>query len=295
MWSLLKESVKDFLDDDCPRMAAALSYYAVFSLPPLLVLLMLVLGSLVEPGQVEGRVQSEISSVLGQEGAESFRTILRNAQPPEGAGLSWILGGIGLLFGATGAFAQLQEALNRAWDVAPRRDRSTILQFLLKRALSLGMVLTVAFLVLLSVVLSAVLSGAGEQIGGWLPTAVSGAALQAANTGLSFLLVALLFAAIFMILPDADVAWKDVAAGAVITALLFVAGKYAIGLYIGRSDPGSAYGAAGSLVAVLLWIYVSSLLLLYGAELTQVRARQKGRAISPADHAVRISDPQPGR
>lgn len=288
MWTFLKETVGNFLEDECPRMAAAISYYTVFSLPALLVLVVLLLGLVMDPGNVEGRIESEIGSIVGPEGAAAIRTMIRNANRPGSGGvLSWILGGGALLFGATGAFRQLQAALNRAWQVEPAPGRGVITGFLLKRAISLGMVVTLAFLLLVSLVLSAVISAAGAEIAAFVPGGLSTVALRTLDTSASILVFTLLFLAIFVILPDADIAWKDATYGALATALLFVGGKFLISLYIGRSDPGSAYGAAGSLAVVLIWVYLSSLLVLLGAEVTQVLARTRGRAIRPESHAVR--------
>jgi membrane protein len=289
VFAMLKQSVKDFIDDDCPTMAAALSYYTVFSLPPLLVLLLMVLGAVLDPQDIQGSVESQIRGLMGPEGGEQIRTIIANADRP-GAGnvLTTIVGIVALVLGATGVFGQLQAALNRAWEVAPDPDAGGVKSFLLKRVFSLGMVLAIAFLLLVSLVLSAVLSAFGDQLGRFLPEGLSEPVLQAVNVAISFGVITLLFAAIYKILPDATIAWRDVWTGAAFTALLFTVGKFALGLYLGRSNPGEAFGAAGALALMLVWIYYSSMIVFLGAEFTQVWAERRGQGIVPEKGAVRV-------
>ena len=287
MFDLLRSTFREFMDDDCPRLAAALSYYTIFSLPPLLVLTLLIASAFVDPADVSGRLVNELGGVLGESGAEQVREMIGNAdRPGSGGALATILSLAALLFGATGAFAQLQAALNKAWEVRRDPEVSGIRAFALKRVLSFGMVLVIAFLLLVSLVLSTVLSRAAGEIAGALPGGT--ALLWVFDIGLSLALMTLLFAAMFVILPDAEVAWKDVWVGAGATALLFVVGKFLIGFYIARSNPGDAFGAAGSLAVVLVWIYYSGLILFLGAELTQVWARRRGSGIRPDDGAVRV-------
>lgn len=288
MVELLKETVREFREDDATRVAAALSYYTVFALPPLLVLLVTIAGAVWEPADVQGRIEAQIATLLGPDGAAGVRAMLENANRPGAGGLlPTLLGIAGLLFGATGAFIQLQSALNTAWDVKPDPAQGGVRNFLTKRLLSLGMILGVGFLVLVSLALSAVLSAAGSSIERFLPEALSGPLLFAFNGALSFAVITLLFAAIYKVLPDAVIRWREVWVGAAATALLFVLGKFAIGLYIGQSDPGSAYGAASSLAVILVWVYYASIIVLLGAEFTQVWARRRGFAIVPEAGAVR--------
>ena len=285
--TVLKRSLKDFSADEAPVRAAALAYYTVFALPPLLVLLIMVAGLVWDPGDVQRAMETQFASIVGAEGARTIHGMIAAADQPGGANvLRTVLSVAGLIFGATGAFLQLQGALNRAWDVKPDPKAGGIRHFVMKRFLSLGMVLGVGFLVAVSLALSAVLSLVGDRLGGGFPDGV----LHAANVALSFLVLALLFAAIYKVLPDAEIAWKDVAVGAVVTAILFVAGKFAIGLYLGRSSPGEAFGAAGALAVILVWVYYAGMILLFGAEFTQAWARTHGRAIRPEKGAVRIDD-----
>ena len=285
---LVREAVHDFVEDGCPTMAASLSYYTVLSLPPVLVLVLLILGAVMDPEDVRGALEEQIRTVMGPVGADEVRKVIRNAERP-GAGrpLASLLGIGALVFGATGAFAQLQAALNRAWEVEPDPAQGGIRNFVRKRLLSFGMILAIGFLLLVSLLLSAALSAVGGLVAGRM-AGFSGTFLQLMNSVVSFLVITLLFAAIYKILPDARIAWRDTWVGAAATTLLFVLGKYFLGLYLGRSSPGDAYGAAGSLAVLLVWIYYSSMILLFGAELTQRWAESHGTAIVPEKGAVRV-------
>ena len=286
---LLKDTFKGFSEDDCPTMAAALSYYTVFSLQPLLILLLSLLGAVMDHQDIQGNIEAQMRSAMGPSGAEQVRTILANADRPGAGGLlPTIISVVALLLGATGVFGQLQAALNKAWGVAPDPEKGGIKTMLLKRVFGIGMVLGLAFILLVSLVVSAVLSAFGEQLGRFLPSGLSAPVLEAINFAGSLAVIALLFGAIFKVLPDAEISWRDVKVGAVVTALLFVAGKFALGLYLGRSNPGEAFGAAGALALMLVWIYYSSMIVLLGAEFTQVWAERRGSGIVPEKGAVRV-------
>ncbi len=289
VFAILKKSVRDFMEDDVPTMAAALSYYTVFSLPPLLVLLFMLLGAVLDPADIQGTVESQIGQMMGPQGAEQIRTIIANAERPGSGGLiATIVSFVVLLLGATGVFGQLQAALNRAWEVAPDPEQGGLKSFLMKRIFSLGMVLGLAFVLLVSLVLSATLTAFGDSLVQFLPAGLSHPVLQGINNLISFAVITALFAAIFKILPDATVAWRDVWVGAAFTALLFTLGKFLLGLYLGRSDPGEAFGAAGALALMLVWIYYSSMIVLLGAEFTQAWAKRRGQGIAPEKGAVRV-------
>lgn len=288
-FTLLRDSGKDFIDDDCPTQAAALSYYTIFSLPPLLVLILMILGALVDPQDIRGQLELQMGALMGPTATEQIRTILQQAHNPGSSSLlPTLLSIAALILGASGAFGQLQVALNRAWEVAPDPQQGGLKAFLLKRVFSFGMILSVAFLLLVSLVLSAALTAFGGALGGMLPEGVSATLLQVVNQAVSLVVVTALFAAIFKVLPDATVAWRDVWVGAAVTAVLFVVGKFAIGFYLGRSNPGEAFGAAGSLAVMLVWVYYSSMILLYGAEFTQAWAESRGGGIAPERGAVRV-------
>lgn len=285
---LLKQSVRDFINDDCAAMAAALSYYTIFSLPPLLVLILLLVGALLDPQDVQGGIEDQIRNLMGPAGGAQVRTMIEVADRPHGGVLPTILGIAALLLGASGAFGQLQAALNRSWQVAPDPRQGGIKSFLIKRVFSFGIILALAFMLLVSLILSAALSAFGTTLGRMLPGELSEPVLQGINFVLSFGVIALLFAAIFKVLPDARIAWRDVWVGAIVTALLFTVGKFLIGFYLGRSNPGEAFGAAGSLALMLVWIYYSSMILLFGAEFTQTWAESRGGGIVPERGAMRV-------
>lgn len=289
--SVLKQTFSEFSDDDCTTMAAALAYFTVFSLPPLLLILITLAGIFLTPQEVQQAIEGQAQNLVGAEGASQIQEMVQSANESvsgSGGTFALIFSIAGLVFGATGAFAQLQQALNRAWEVEPDPEQGGLWNFVTKRVLSLGMVLGIAFLLLVSLALSAALSAMGGFISGLVPGGLSDAALWAINAGISLLVITLLFAAIFKVMPDAEVAWKDVAVGALATALLFVIGKFLIGLYLGQSDPGAAFGAAGSLALILVWIYYSSMIVFLGAEFTQVWASRYGSGIEPDEDAVRV-------
>jgi membrane protein len=289
---LIKRSFRDFKDDDCMSAAAALSYYTVFSLPAVLVLLLLVLGAVMDPADVRGGVERQLESLMGPAAGESVRGVLQRAERPGGGLLPTLLGIGALLLGATGAVMQLQQALNRAWEV--KATGGGIRGFFGKRVFSLGLLLAIAFFLLVSLAVSAILSAAGDRIGGLLPAGLSAAVLFVINMVISLAVIGMLFAAMFKVLPDARIAWRDVWVGAAVTAMLFMLGKFLIGLYLGKSNPGEAYGAAGSLAVLLVWIYYSSIIVLFGAEFTQTWAERKGGGIAPEEGAVRAWRDRPG-
>ena len=289
MLEIIKRTFREFKDDDIPRMAAALSYYTIFSLPPLLILLIMIAGLFFDPQDIQGRVVQEIGGAMGEQGAEQIRAMIEHAdRPGSGGPLMTVLSIAALLFGATGAFGQLQGALNQAWEVKKDPRKGGIMSFVLKRVLSFGMILVIAFLLLVSLVLSALLSQAGGVIADLLPAGLGEATLWAINLALSLAVISALFATMFRVLPDAEIAWSDVWRGALATGVLFVLGKFLLGLYISRSDPGSAYGAAGSLAIILVWVYYSAMIFFLGAEFTQVYASERGKGIRPDEDAVRV-------
>src|SRR5829696_8751259 len=286
---LLKDTFKDFSDDECPVRAAALSYYVVFSLPPLLILILLIASALFDPAEVQRALTEQMGGFMGAQGAQEIGTIMQEAERPGGRGLKAVLGIAAIVFGATGSFLQLQSALNRAWEVEPDPKQGGIKNLILKRILSLGMILGVAFLLLVSLALSAALSAVGGMIGRLIP---GGSEVVAGifTFVLSFVVITGLFAAIYKVLPDARIAWRDVWVGAIATSLLFTIGKFLLGLYLGRSNPGEAFGAAGALALLLVWIYYSSMIVLFGAEFTQAWAIRKGSGIQPEKGARRLND-----
>ncbi|HEX6050020.1 MAG TPA: YihY/virulence factor BrkB family protein [Gemmatimonadaceae bacterium] len=282
---LAKGTFKGFMDDEATWKAAALAYYTVFALAPLLVILLQIASLIWDPAEVRRSITTEFGALMGQEVGRQVETMVASAEEKaSGTGVRLLLSLAGLVFGATGAFVSLQTALNQAWKVEPDPKRGGIKNFITKRVLSLGMVLGIAFLVLVSLALSAALSAFGQAIFGGFGETVG----LALNFTLSFAVITLLFAALFKVLPDAKLRWRDVWVGAIATSVFFVVGKYLIGLYIGQSDPGNTFGAAGALAVLLVWIYYAAIIVLLGAEFTQAWVRQHGRVIEPEEGAVRV-------
>lgn len=285
--SLAKATIKDFLEDNCTSLAAALSYYTIFSLPPLLILILILVGTFVEPADVQKALHSQFAGMMGSAGADQMQTIIQLGKRPGGEkGIGAIVGIVTLLIGATGAFLQLQQSLNRVWEVQPDPGRGGVRNFIMKRLLSFGMLLGIAFLLLVSLVVTAVLSKVSDYLGAL--GGVSGVLLTVLSSIGSLAIIALLFTLMFKYLPDALVEWGDARVGGIATALLFEIGRFLLGFYFGRSDPGSAFGAAGSLALILVWIYYSGIIVLLGAEFTQAWAEQHGRFIEPKEGAVRV-------
>jgi membrane protein len=282
---LLWAAIYAFFGDGCSSMAASLSFYTFFSLPALLTLLLALVGRFTEPAQVEHAITDQVTKLIGPASAAQVESIISNAgRSSSAASVATIVSLLALVFGATTAFAQLQSALNKAWGVKPDPRRNQIRVFLLKRVFSFGILITIAFLLLVSLALSTVI----EAISSALTTryGIPATLLQVATALGSFVVIALLFAAMFRYLPDARIGWRDVGIGAIGTALLFVLGRTLIGVYLGSSDPGSVYGAAGSLALVLIWVYYTSMILLFGAEFTKLWAQRYGKGIAPVKGAV---------
>ncbi len=285
-----KTVFKEFGEDRCGSLAASIAYYTAFALPPLLVFIILLLGLVVNAHDVQGMIGRQMQSLLGQQGAQQAQTMIQNANKihPGSSTIALIVGIAALVFSASGAFLSLQDALNTAWEVRPDPRKGRIRNFLFKRLISLGLIMTIAFLLLVSLVISGLLAAFGDFLGSFLPGGVSGALLMGLNWLISLGVITVLFAVMFKILPDAQIDWKDVWVGALFTALLFSVGKALIGIYLGRSNPGGVFGAAGSFALILIWIYYTSLILLLGAEFTQVWAGWHGKAVEPEPGAVRF-------
>ncbi len=287
LWGLLKVTFSQWRRDQASLMAAALAYYTVFSLAPLLIIVIAIAGAIFGEQAAKGELVAQIQGVVGRDGAQLIQTAIENASqldPSQGPIPTLINIGV-LLFGASVVFAQLQKSLNRIWDVEAKPGNG-IKRVLRKRLLTFSMVLVIAFLLLVSLVISTML----VILGNYLRDLVPGFTYlwQILNFFISFSLVTLLFAMIFKILPDAKIAWRDVWMGAAITAVLFDIGKFLLGFYLGKTSLASAYGAAGSLVIILTWVFYSAQILFLGAEFTQVYVRHYSKEIVPAEHAVRV-------
>jgi membrane protein len=287
IWRLLKETFQEWNDDKASRLAAALSYYTIFSLAPLLIITIAIAGAVFGDDAARGEIVRQIQGLVGKDGAQVIQTALQNAQKPDTRNIASIISIGVLLFGASNVFAQIQDALNTIWEVQPKPGRS-IVQTLRKRFLSFAMVGGVGFLLLVSLIVNAVLAAMVNYFSGLVP----GFDLlwQVANFMISFAVITVLFALIYKVMPDAKIAWNDVWIGSAITSLLFVIGKSVLGIYLGNGSFGSAYGAAGSLIVVLAWINYAAQIIFFGAEFTQVYASRYGSRIVPDENAMRIPE-----
>ncbi len=284
---LIKGTFTEYNEDKVPLLAAALAYYTVFSLAPLLLIVIAIAGSVFGEEAARGEIVGQIQGLIGKEGAEAVQVMLQNTQQPNSGGtVATIFGVVTLLFGATGVFGQLQDALNLIWGVQPKPGRG-VKNFVQTRLLSFAMVVVIGFLLLVSLVISAVLAGLSNYFGDLFPSFILAGRIL--NLVISFGSITLLFASIYKFLPDVHVPWKNLWIGAAVTAFLFTIGKSMIGLYLGNSSVSSTYGAAGSLVVILIWVFYSAQILLLGAEFTQVYSKYRGTPIQPTKHAIRIS------
>jgi membrane protein len=285
---LVKQTFRDWSDDKAPRLAAALAYYTVFSLAPLLVLV-IAIASFVVGNNVNIRQSliTQVQSMVGQQAAASVNDMINVTSQPRNGTIATIVGIVTLLLGATGLFGQLQDALNTIWEVKPKANRG-IMGMLTDRFLSFTMVLGISFLLLVSLVVSAGLSFVNSYFTNLLGN--MGFLAQVLNFVISTGIITLIFALIFKILPDAEVEWEDVWIGALVTALLFNLGKWLLSIYLSRGSVTSAYGAAGSLIILLLWVYYSAQILFLGAEFTQAYAKMTGKEVRPSKHARKVTD-----
>jgi membrane protein len=287
-WSLVKQVATSWLEDYVPSMGAALAFYTLFSLAPLLLIVVAVAGSLFGEEAARGEIQAQLSALMGNAGAGAVQAVLVSVHRPAEGRVVTLVGVLLLLVGATTVFGELQDALDRIWRVPASLHAQGWITLVRSRLLSFGMILAIGFLLMVSLVVSATLASMerwwNPVFGRWVVLAT------ATNSVLSFVMVAAMFALIYRVMPRASVHWKDVWIGALFTSLLFVAGKYLIGLYIGRSGVTSGFGAAGSLVVVLLWVYYSAQIFLLGAEFTWVYANRFGsrRAAPDAQAAPHV-------
>ncbi len=285
LWGLLKGTFTQWNEDKPFQLAAALSYYTLFSLAPLLIIAIAVAGLVFGQEAAQHQIVGAIQGIVGRQSAEAIQEMIKNAGT-RGAGITATLLGVGtLLIGAGGVVGQLQDSLNTIWGVAPKPGLG-ILGLLRARFFSLAMVVGLGFLLLVSLLVSAALTVALQFLGAGGESVLWQGVEFLVSVGVSTLLIAL----IYKVLPDVHMAWRDVCIGAAVTALLFTLGKFLIGLYLGSSATESAYGAAGSLVVVLLWVYYSALIFFFGAEFTQVYATTYGAGVTPDEHAVAVTD-----
>ena len=289
--SILKQTFSEWMEDQAPTLGAALAYYTVFSLAPLLIISISIAGLVFGKEAAQGQIFDQLRGLLGDESGRAMQVMVRNAAAEPATGLlATLIGFATLLFGASGVFGQLQTSLNAIWGVQPKAGRG-ILGIIQDRILSFGFILVVGFLLLVSLFLTAAIALIGHRFGDMIPGMEAFA--QILNSVFSLAVITLLFATMFKFLPDAKIAWRDVWIGALITAALFTVGKFALGFYLGRSGVASSYGAAGSLIVLLLWVYYSSQIVFFGAEFTQVYANRFGSHVVPSGNAVAVSKHAP--
>jgi membrane protein len=288
---ILKDTGAAFVADKAMRLSAALAYYSIFSLAPLLIVAISIAGTIFGEKAARGAVKEELTGAIGPDAAATVQEMILGVNSGGKNGIMALVGFGILLLTASGVFAQLKDAMNTVWNIRPKPGRG-IVALVWDRLLSLTMVLVIGFLLLVSLLLSAVMTAAMTWLGELLP--VHPLILVVVNGSVSLAVVTLLFAMIFKILPDAEIRWQDVWAGAFITACLFGFGKFLLAIYLARQGGSSAYGAAGALILILTWVYYSANILLFGAEFTQVLARYRGRRIQPTA-AGEWSDNRPGK
>lgn len=286
VWRFTRMLVKAYLEDDTLDLGAALAFYTIFSIMPMLVVVIAVAGLLAGPAAAEGQLFSHLRQFVGADTAMALQGLLGNAYE-SGSGIVATVVGLGtLVVGATGVFNALKASLNRIWEIQPR-PRNTVLGLLISRLLSFSFVLGMGFLMVVSFLLSALVTAFAAKIAELLPGG-GGVVVIALSNGVSLAMTVAVFAALFKYLPDARVAWRDVVPGAVLTTALFIVGKYALTFYFQFSNPASAFGAAASLMSLLLWVYYSSQIFFLGAEFIYVWAREHGRPVRPGADAVQV-------
>ena len=274
LWTLCKKSVVSWSDDYAPSMGAALAYYTVFSIAPLLLIVISIAGLIYGEEAARGAIFSQISGLVGDEGAAAVQGLLKSVNKPSESIVATIVGLVTLLLGATTVFGELQDALNRIWRAPALTETGGLWGLLRRRLLAFGMILTIGFLLIVSLLLSA----ATAAVGNWMGSGFVGweTLLHLINFSIGFGVTTVLFAMIYKIMPRVNIAWRDVWLGAGVTSLLFSIGKFLIGLYIGKTSVASGFGAAGSLAVLLVWIYYSTQVFLMGAEFTWVYANEFG-------------------
>ena len=285
----MKDAFKGFSDDKVPKLSASLAYYTVFSLGPMLIVIIFLAGVILGREAAEGDVYNQIKTFIGRDAAAQIQTIITNAAISDKGGLAATIGIITLLIGATTVFGELQDSINSIWGVKAK-PKAGIIKLVLTRLLSFGMIASLGFLLLVSLAVTAVVEAIGARLKASFPD-VTVVVLYIINLVMTVGITTLLFAFIFKVLPDIKIRWKNIWPGAIATSLLFLVGKFAISLYLSTSDIGSTFGAAGSLVILLVWIYYSSIILYFGVEFTRALARKKGVAVEPTEYAVLVEQP----
>ena len=285
-WTILKSSFKSFIEDNAFKLSASLSYYTVFSLGPLLIIIISLAGVFYGKEAVQGQLYSQIDGLVGSEAAVQIQEIIQNIQQTEQGPVAAIIGLIILVLGATGVFIEMQDSINYIWSVKAKPKKGW-LKFIVNRLLSFSLIVSIGFMLLVSLIVSALVEILNKQLANYFEQATV-YLIYALNIAVVVLVISALFAVIFKMLPDAIIRWKDAFIGAMFTSVLFLLGKFAIGFYLGRANLGLTYGAAASIVVILTWVYYSALILYFGAEFTKMYALMKGGGIRPNATSVFI-------
>jgi membrane protein len=287
-FAVFKSAFKEWWEKDPFRESAVIAYYAIFALPGLLVVIITVAGYFFGQEAVNGQIAGQITSTMGADTAKQIQDIIARATESKNSLWATIIGAITILLGATGVFVEFQKSLNTIWKVKADGTKSGILNLLKARLFSFGLIISIAFILIVSLVVSATLA----TLSTWIVHHFSNSlliAVQIMNSILSLSILAALFALMFKIIPDAKIKWRHVWAGSFVTAILFEIGKFGLGLYFGKADPGSGYGAAGSIILILLWVSYSSMIVFYGAEFTHGYAKLKEGYIEPDENSIKIN------
>lgn len=284
VFSLLKESFSAFMEDNALKLSAALSYYTIFSLAPMLLLIISMATIFFGDEAFEGDLFAQISGLVGKQAAEQLQELIKNSAISNKSTTAAIIGGGTLLIGATGVFAEIQDSINYIWSIKSK-PRKSWLRYLKNRLLSFSLIITLGFLLVVSLGVNTLVDVLSNRLERYFPD-LSVILLSILNSTVVLLIITTLFTVIFKVLPDGRLRWKECLVGAAFTSVLFAIGKFAISFYLGRSDLGATYGASASIVILLTWVYYSSIILYFGAEFTKVYAKSDGTAISPNEHAV---------
>jgi membrane protein len=285
LWKVLKNSFTGFSDDKVMKLSAALAYYTVFSVGPLLIVIVFLCGLFFGREAIEGTIYRQIEGFVGHDAALQLQQIIKSAAIGGKGKVAAIIGIITLLIGATSMFGEMQESINMIWGLKIKPKKSAWLLLIKTRLLSFGVIASLGFLLLVTLAITSLIEALSTRLINYFPD-VAVILFYIINLIINFGVIAALFAVIFRVLPDAEIKWKDVMAGAIATAILFMIGKFAISFYISKSNVGSTYGTAGSLVVLLVWIYYSSIILYYGAEFTKAYAMKYGSEITPNKYTV---------
>lgn len=285
-WEILKDSAKEFSNDKAMKLSASLAYYTVFSLAPMLIVIISLSGFFFGEEAMQGEIYNQIKGLVGEKAALQIQEMIRSINLSGNNLLSTIIGVAILLIGATGVFIEIQDSINYIWGIKAKPQRG-LLKMIVNRLLSFSMVVSLGFLMMVSLIINAILMAISQKLASFFPD-LTVYIVNVFNFALTFCIIVVLFAIIFKVLPDAKIKWKDVRTGAIVTGILFLFGKFGISYYLGHSDVSSAYGAAGSLIIILVWVYYSSTILFFGAEFTKVYARHLGSKIIPVEYAVYV-------